>query len=147
MEKISIKNHMYYYFDEIPKIEDFDFDSILLDEKSYENILIYYILYTTLIGAKPLQIRFYKIDEFSRVYDETRYLLLFGSEKYDAISNRIKYIINQKSGITYLFSHNFARIKIDSYDSLPLEKTVTFHHNVLINIKSVFNKDQNHYNS
>ena len=32
------------YFDEIIKIKDFDLD-ILLDEKSYENILIYDVLY------------------------------------------------------------------------------------------------------
>ena len=40
--------------------------------------------------------------------------------------------------------HNYAKIKIDSYDSLPLEKALTLH-NVIILIKSVFNKDQNHY--
>ena len=31
--------------------------------------------------TKPLCIRFDKIDEFIRVYDKTRYLLLCGSEK------------------------------------------------------------------
>ena len=35
---------MRYYFDEIIKIKDFDLD-ILLDEKSYENILIYDVSY------------------------------------------------------------------------------------------------------
>ena len=29
------------YFDDIIKIEDFDFVNTLLDEKSYENILVY----------------------------------------------------------------------------------------------------------
>ena len=45
------------------------------------------------------------------------------------------------SGITYGFSHNYAKIKIDSYDFFPLEKTLT-----LINVKiiSVFNKNQNY---
>ena len=33
--------------------------------------------------------------------------------------------------------HNYARIIVDSYDSLPLEKTFTFY--VMILIKSVFN--------
>ena len=33
-KKINTKNHTCYYFDEIIKIEDFDFDNILLDEKS-----------------------------------------------------------------------------------------------------------------
>ena len=30
-----------YYFDCIIKFENFDFDNILLDEKSYENVPIY----------------------------------------------------------------------------------------------------------
>ena len=38
------------------KIRDFKFD-ILLDEKSYKNILIYDNSYKTLIGSKPLCIR------------------------------------------------------------------------------------------
>ena len=60
--------------------------------------------HTTLIGAKPLHIRFDKIDGFIRVYDGNRYLVLFGLEKYDAIYNRIRYLINQKSGIKCFFS-------------------------------------------
>ena len=70
-----------------------------------------------MIGAKPLHIRFDKVDGFIRAYDGTRYLVLFGTEKYDAFHNRIRYLISQKSSITYVFSHNYARIKIDSYDS------------------------------
>ena len=42
---------MCYYFDDIFKLEDFDFH-ILLDKKSYKNILIYHISNKTLIGAK-----------------------------------------------------------------------------------------------
>ena len=47
---------MCHYFDDIIKIEDFYFDSMLLNEKSYENVLISGILYKTLIGAKHLHI-------------------------------------------------------------------------------------------
>ena len=43
--------------------------------------------------------------------------------------------------MTYVISHDNARIKMDSYDSLPLEKTLTFH-NVITHIKSVYNKDK-----
>ena len=50
----------------------------------------------------------------------------------------------KKSGITYSISHNFARIKIDSYNSLPIEKTLIFY-NVMILIKSVVNKSKNNY--
>ena len=80
-----------------------------------------------MIEAKPLHIRFDIVDGFIRVYDGTRYLVLFVPEKYDAIHNRISYILILKSGVTYVFSHNYARIKNDSYDSLPIEKTLTLH--------------------
>ena len=62
------------------KLEDFDIDNISKNEKSHENILIYDISYKTLIGPKPFQIKFDKIDGFIRIYDASRYLKLFGSE-------------------------------------------------------------------
>ena len=72
---------MCYYFDDMIKIENFYLDNILVDEKLYENILVYNISYKSLIDSKPLRIRFNKIDGFIRVYDGTRSLVLFGSEK------------------------------------------------------------------
>ena len=40
-KKVSIKNCTYYCLDDIIKLEDFDSDNILLDKKSYDNILVY----------------------------------------------------------------------------------------------------------
>ena len=88
-----------------------------------------------------MRIRFFKIDGFVRNYNRTIHLTLFGSEKYDVIYNKIRYLISQKSGITYIFSHYFAKIKDDSYHSLPIEKRLTLY-NVIIYIKSVLNKDK-----
>ena len=73
-----------------------------------------------------------------------KYLILFGSEKYGDIYDRIRYIISVKKDVTYIVSHNYATIKVDSYDFLPLEKTMTLR-NVIILIKSVWNKDKNNY--
>ena len=70
--KVLIKNRTCYYFDDIIKFEDFEFDNILLDEESNENILIYDISCKTLIGVKSLRIRFDKIDGLIKVYDRTR---------------------------------------------------------------------------
>ena len=80
LKEIDIKDCLWYYFNDIIKTEDFDFDNILIDEKSYENILVDNISYKSLIESKPLRIRFDKIDEVIRVYDGTRYLVLFGDE-------------------------------------------------------------------
>ena len=97
-----------------------------------------------MIDAKPLCIRFDKIDRFIRVYDGTRYLVLFGSEKYDFIYSRIRYLIGVKSGIAYVISNKYSKMKVNLYNSLPLEKTMTFH-NIITLIKSAFNKDKNSY--
>ena len=128
----------------IIKFEDFDSDKVLLDEEQYGNILVYNFLHKTLIGAKPLRIRFDKIYGFIRVYDGTRYTVLFGPEKHNDIFNRIRYLIGVKSDIMYAFSHNYARFKVDWYDSLPVEKKFTFH-DVIIHIKSVLIKGLNLY--
>ena len=123
----DIKNRACCYFDDIIKIEDFGFDNILIVEKSYEDILAYSISNKSLIDFDWLRIRFDEIDGFLRVYDGTRYLVLFGSEKCDCIYSRIIYFINLKIGSTYIISHNYPKIKVVLYDSLPLEKTMTFH--------------------
>ena len=91
-------------------------------KKQYENILVYNMSYKSVIDSTPLLIRLNKIDGFVRVYDGTRYLLLFGSEKNDYIYNMIRYLMSVKSGIAYIISHNYAKIRVVSYDSLPLEK-------------------------
>ena len=56
-------------FNEIIKIEDFFFSSVLIDQKSCKNILVYDIKVTV------------KLD------------ILFGFGKYDIVYNRIRYLI------------------------------------------------------
>ena len=56
----------------------------------------------------------------------------------------MKYLIGLKSSIAYFFSHNYVKIKVYLYDSLPPEKTLVFH-DVIIHIKSILTKDQHHY--
>ena len=65
LKEIDIKNRTCYYLDDIIKIQDFDIDNILIDEKSYQNILVYNksltgtfgsISYKSLIDSKTLHI-------------------------------------------------------------------------------------------
>ena len=79
-----MKNRPWYYFDDMIKFEYFNSD-ILIDKKSYENVSIYNILYKNLISAKPLRISFNKTDEFIRIYDGNKFLVLSSLEKYDVI--------------------------------------------------------------
>ena len=103
LKEIYIKNFTCYYFDDIIKFEDFDFDNILINGKSYKNTLTYNFSYKILIGAKTLRIRFDKINGSISIYDESRYLVLLGPKKYDLIYDRIRYLIGLKSNIKYVF--------------------------------------------
>ena len=49
-----------------------------------------------------------------------------------------------KSDITDSINHNSARIRIDSYNSLPIAKILPFQH-VIILFNSVVNKNKNNY--
>ena len=101
------------------------------------------VSYKTFIGTKPwcVMFVFHKIYGYKRDYDGIKYLVVFGPEKYDAVLDTIRYLKELKSGIKYAFSHNYAKIKIDSDDDLPLEKTLTMQSAAML-IKSVFYKTQ-----
>ena len=53
VKDINIKNRTYYFFNDI-NIKDFDLDNINIDEKSYKNILIYYIGYKAIKKDKSV---------------------------------------------------------------------------------------------
>ena len=67
-------------------------------------------------------------DEFKNVYVKNR---------------TCYYLVSLKSDTIYIFSHYFVKIKVDSYDSLPIGKKLTLH-NVIIHIKLVLNKGKSY---
>ena len=149
LKKNNIKNRTCYYFDDIMKVEDINVYNNLLEEKSYKNILVYNILYKKIMDAKSLRIRFDKVDLIIKIYNGIRYLELcnsygINSRIYYAIFDKINYLISEKSGIADSINHNFAIIRIDSYNSLRIEKMSTFH-NVIRLIKSVVKMNKNEY--
>ena len=64
---------------------------------------------------------------------------------FNKICDKIKYLTSKKSGITNSINHNFGRIRIDSYNSLPIQKKKLTFHNVIILIKLFVNKNENIY--
>ena len=114
-----------------------------MDEKSYENTLIYDVLCKTLIGVKPLRYMFTRVDWFIKGCDGTKYLELFIIENYNAICYKIRYLLRLKKGVTYLIFHIYAKVKFGSDDDFPLEERLILD-SVITLIKSVFNKNKNH---
>ena len=88
------------------------------------------------MDAKPLRIRFDKVNVLIKIYSRIRYLELSDlyKEVYFEINpricnvnfDRINYVISKKG-----ISHNFARVRIDTNNYLHMEKAWTFD-NVII---------------
>ena len=88
--------------------------------------MIYNTSYKTFMGAKLLRIRFDRIHGFIKTLDWPRYLVLFGPEIYSAIYGKINYTESEKTNIKYSINHIFARIKVDSYNSLSVQKNIEY---------------------
>ena len=54
LKETDTKNRVCYYFDDIIRDFDTNFDNILLDKKLYDNISVYDISYKTSAVSKPL---------------------------------------------------------------------------------------------
>ena len=84
IKDIDIKNHIDYFFDYIINIKDFDPSNIKIDEKSYKNILIYYIRYVMINDLKyikittvnPLYLIFSKVNGYFEETNKNKYLAL-----------------------------------------------------------------------
>ena len=48
VKDINIKNHIYYFFDDIINMKEFNPNNTKIDKKSYRCILIYYIGYESI---------------------------------------------------------------------------------------------------
>ena len=91
-----------------------------------------------------MHIRYDEIDGFIKIHIRIRYLVLFDCGWFDRIDDRINYLISEKSVITDSINHNFTKIRITLFNSLPIKKILTSH-NVIILINSVLNKNDNEY--
>ena len=69
-------------------------------------------------------------------------LVLFNYSYCHKTCDKIKYLRSKKSGIKDSINQNFERIRIDSYNSLPIDKILAVQ-NVTILIISVVNKNKN----
>ena len=118
LKEIDIKNRTCYYFDDITKLKDFDLDNIFNRLKIIPKQIGLWQFIQNFDWCKFIAYQVDKVNGFIRVYNGNKCLVLFGDEKYDFIYNRIRHLVGVKTCITYVISHNYAKIKADSYDSL-----------------------------
>ena len=157
--EINMKNRTYYFFDNMINIKNFDPNLLKIDKKSYKNIDIYYIGYITMKDSdyvkinsiNPLYLIIGEVNGYFEEINGNKYLTLVSTDKnkevltkytelWDGIKNSIEKI-NNKSGE---YGKDFMKIKFDSDDSLPLNKTLKLH-NMTIIVRSVFEEDDKYY--
>ena len=94
VKDINIKNHTYYFFDDIINIKNFDSNNIKSNKKSYKNILIYYtgyviikyLKYVKIISVNLLYLIFNKVNGYFEETNGNKYLtLVFTSEGKEKI--------------------------------------------------------------
>ena len=159
IKEINIKSHIYYFFDGLINIKDFDSNLLRMDKKSYENIDIYYIGYipmkdfdyVKINSVNPLYLIIDKVDGFIEEKNGNKYLTLVSKDKnkevlikYTERWNEVKNLIEYNSIKAGEDEKDFMRIKFNSDDNLLLNKTLKIH-NMTVVAKSVFDKDGKYY--
>ena len=94
---ISIKNHTYYFFDDIINIKNFDPNKVKRDEKPYKNILTYYIGYVTIKVSECIKINsvnllyliISKVNGYFEEINKNKYLTLVPTKKSKKIIKKI----------------------------------------------------------
>ena len=142
-------------------IKDFDASQIKIDKKSYKNIGIYYIGYITIKrisdyeninSGNPLYLIIGDVDGCIEENNGNKYLTFASTDKnkkllgkyaklWDEIKYRIQTINVDKNGE---YKKDYMKIKLNSDDDLPLNKTIGVHMLTII-VRSVFEGDGKYY--
>ena len=151
IEEINIKNRTYYFFDDMINITNFDPKSLKIDKKLYKNFNIYYIGYITMKDSdyvkiksvNPLYLIINEVDGHFEEKNGNRYLILDSTDK-NKLKIYLKNSVEKVSNKLCEYGKYFIKIKFNSDDYLPLNKTLKLH-NMTIIIKSVFEEDRVFY--
>ena len=151
VKEINIKNRTYYFYDDMINIANFDRNLLKIDKKLYKNID-----YVKIKRVNPLYLILSEMDGHFEEKNGNKYFILDSTNKgkevlkkyaelWDGIKNYIECNsiekINNKLGE---YGKAFTKIKFNSGDNLPLNKTLKLH-NIAIIIRTVFEKDDKFY--
>ena len=134
----------------------FDPNKIKLDEKSYRNILIYYIghdaikdlKYIKINSVNPLYLIVNKMNGYFEEINKSKYLMLVTTneskekkfKKYDELWSKIKDLIGSVTKNSDDNDEKYMKIKFDSDDKLPLNKAIEIHSMIIV-VRAVFHEN------
>ena len=135
-KEINIKNQCYYVFDDISNIRNFHSNLLKIDKKLHKELDIYYIGYITtknfsdckiIHSVNPLYLIFHSATVHFKEKNGKKYLIIDSTDKYEDVFSRIISEIKTINGGKELFyEKNYARIRVNTDDDLPLNKPLKF---------------------
>ena len=149
---MDLKIRTYYFFNDIINMKNFDPNNIKIDEKSYKDILIYYIGYLTIKYLKyvkinsvnPLYLIFNKVNDYYEEINTSKYLALISTneskekiKKYEELWSKIRNLVSLITKNSDDYVEKYMKIKFNLDNKLPLNKTIKFP-GIIIVVRTVF---------
>ena len=127
-------------------------NNIKIDEKSYKNILIYYIGYVTIKDSKyikinsvnPLYLIFNKVNGYFEEINGNKYLMLVTTNESKELWNKIRYLIRLITKNSDDYDEIYMKNKFNSDDELPLNKTIEIPTMAIV-VRAVLHENNKYY--
>ena len=152
VKKINVKS-AYYFFEDMIDIRNFH-SNLLKVHKSHKDIDIYYIGYMmikkfsdcgNIHSVNPLYLIIHSATGHFQEKNVEKYLIIDSTQKYEEVFSGIKSKIKTlNGGKELLYEKNYAWIRINTEDDLPLNKPLKFPMLIII-IRCVFRKNEKLY--
>ena len=153
VKKINIKS-AYHYFEDMVNIEHFHSNLLEINKKSHKDIDIYYIGYIiikkfndykNIHSVNPLYLLINSATRYFKEKNGEKYSILDSTEKYkEVFSGIISEIKTLNRGKELFHEKNYAKIRINTDDDLPLNKQLKFLTLTII-IRCVLQKNEKVY--
>ena len=156
---IDIKNLIYCFFNDIINTKRIDLNYIKIGEKSYKNILIYYIGYVTIKDSKDrkiysvnaLYLVFSKVNGYFEEIDKNKYLMLVRTneskekiKKYEELYSKIRDLIRSITKNSDNYDETCMKTKFNSDDELPLKKMIEIP-SMIMAVRAIFLEKNKYY--
>ena len=161
VKQINVKNRPYQFYKDMIDLKNFEPNLLKIDKKSQKNIDIYYIGYVTIkkideyesiFSVHPLYLRINHAGRYIEERNGNKYLIFNSVDEnkevlkkyavvWDGIKNKIR-VTN--FGKENSYGKDYVKIKFNSGDDLPLNKSLKFDAMTII-IRSVFEEDVSNF--
>ena len=154
VKEINIKNEIYYFFNNMIDIKNFQLNLSKIDKTSDKDINIYYISYITIKkfsdcenirSVNPSYLIMSSARSYFKEKNGEKYLIIDSTEKYEEVFSEIRSETKTINGRKELFyQKNYTRMGVNTDDDLPLNKTLNFPTLTII-IRCVFQEREKLY--